>query len=109
MRLCFRQPGAKPCKISFSYGRTLQNPALEAWHGRDENLAAGQRALYLQASSNGAACVGKYTDEMEAASPALIIRRIAATGATIDAHDRGGAVQQLDDTGSGGNDGKRAV
>jgi fructose-bisphosphate aldolase class I len=60
-----RLPGPKPWKISFSYGRALQDPALEAWHGRDENLAAGQSALYRRASCNGAASVGKYTDEME--------------------------------------------
>jgi fructose-bisphosphate aldolase, class I len=60
-----RLPGPKPWKISFSYGRALQDPALEAWHGRDENLAAGQTALYRRASCNGAASVGKYTEEME--------------------------------------------
>jgi fructose-bisphosphate aldolase, class I len=64
-----RLPGPKPWKVSFSYGRALQDPALEAWHGRDENLAAGQRALYRRASFNGAASVGKYTEAMEAASP----------------------------------------
>jgi fructose-bisphosphate aldolase class I len=64
-----RLPGPKPWKVSFSYGRALQDPALEAWHGRDENLAAGQKALYRRARSNGAASVGKYTDEMEEASP----------------------------------------
>jgi hypothetical protein len=40
---------------------------LEAWHGRDENLAAGQQALYRRARLNGAASAGKYTDDMEAA------------------------------------------
>jgi fructose-bisphosphate aldolase, class I len=64
-----RLPGPKPWKVSFSYWRALQDPALEAWHGRDENLAAGQKALYRRARSNGAASVGKYTDEMEEASP----------------------------------------
>jgi fructose-bisphosphate aldolase class I len=49
-------------------GRALQDPALEAWHGREDNLAAGQRPLYHRARSNGAACVWKYIDEMEAAS-----------------------------------------
>jgi fructose-bisphosphate aldolase class I len=63
-------PGPKPWKLSFSYGRTLQDPALEVWHGRDENLAAGRQALHRRASLNGAASVGKYTDEMEAASGA---------------------------------------
>lgn len=62
-----RLSGAKPWKLTFSYGRALQDQALEAWHGRDENLAAGQRALHRRARLNGAASVGKYTDEMEAA------------------------------------------
>jgi fructose-bisphosphate aldolase, class I len=58
----------KPWKISFSYGRALQDPALEAWHGRDEYLAAGQRAFCHRACLNGAATLGKYTCEMEASS-----------------------------------------
>ena len=64
-----RQPGAKPWKISFSYGRALQDPALEAWRGRDDNLVAGQRALFRRASSNSAASRGRYSDELEAALP----------------------------------------
>ena len=59
-------PGPKPWKISFSYGRALQDPALEAWHGRDENLQAGQRALHHRARCNGAASLGTYTDDMDA-------------------------------------------
>ena len=55
----------KPWKISFSYGRALQDPALEAWHGRDEYLAAGQRAFCHRAYLNGAAALGRYTNEME--------------------------------------------
>ena len=38
--------GPKPWKISFSYGRALQDPALKAWHGRDMNLKMGQHALH---------------------------------------------------------------
>jgi fructose-bisphosphate aldolase, class I len=60
-----RLPGSKPWTISFSYGRALQDPALEAWHGRDENLAAGQEALHQRARWNGAACLGTYTEGME--------------------------------------------
>jgi fructose-bisphosphate aldolase class I len=63
-----RLPDPKPWKVTFSYGRALQDPALEAWHGRKKNLSAGQQALYHRASCNGAASVGKYTDEMEAGS-----------------------------------------
>jgi len=58
-------PGPKPWTITFSYGRALQDPALEAWHGLDENLNAGQQALYLRARCNGAASMGTYTDAME--------------------------------------------
>src|SRR6516162_7700691 len=61
-------PIAKPCEASFSYGRALQDPALEVWQGRDENFAAGQRALYHRARLNAAASVGTYTNEMEVAS-----------------------------------------
>jgi fructose-bisphosphate aldolase, class I len=64
-----RLPGSKPWKLTFSYGRALQDPALEAWHGRDTDLAAGQRAFYRRARCNGAACEGAYAEEMEAASP----------------------------------------
>ena len=61
-----RLPGAKPWRISFSYGRALQDHALEAWHGRDENLVAGRQVLFQRARCNSAATLGKYTDEMEA-------------------------------------------
>ena len=60
-----RLPGPKPWKLSFSYGRALQDAALEAWQGRDENLEAGQQAFYHRARCNGAANRGEYTDEME--------------------------------------------
>ncbi len=63
-----RLPGAGPWKISFSYGRALQDPALEAWHGRDDNLKLGQQALSHRARCNGAASLGTYTDEMESGS-----------------------------------------
>ena len=63
-----RLPGPRPWRVSFSYGRALQDPALEAWRGRDENLPAGQQALYRRAKFNAAASVGEYSDEMEAAS-----------------------------------------
>jgi fructose-bisphosphate aldolase class I len=60
-----RLPGARPWKISFSYGRALQDRALEAWHGRDENLSLGQAALARRARCNSAASLARYTDAME--------------------------------------------
>jgi len=58
-------PSPKPWKISFSYGRALQDAALEAWHGDSKNIKAGQQALYHRAKCNHAASLGKYTEEME--------------------------------------------
>jgi fructose-bisphosphate aldolase, class I len=63
-------PGPRPWRVSFSHGRALQDPALEAWNGRDENLAIGRQALYQRARCNGAASCGEYTDEMEPAAAA---------------------------------------
>ena len=63
-----RLPSPKPWKISFSYGRALQDPALEAWHGRDEKLTVGKQAFSHRARLNSAASLGRYADEMEAAS-----------------------------------------
>jgi fructose-bisphosphate aldolase, class I len=62
-----RLPEPKPWRISFSYGRALQDAAMAAWHGRDENVPAGQQALYHRARCNGAAARGEYTDATEAA------------------------------------------
>jgi fructose-bisphosphate aldolase class I len=62
-----RLPRPKPWKLSFSYGRALQDAAIAAWRGRDENLKAGQQAFRHRARCNGAATRGEYTDQMEAA------------------------------------------
>ena len=61
-------PGPKPWKISFSYGRALQDPALAAWQGRERDRRAAQQALYHRARCNGAASLGTYNREMEAQS-----------------------------------------
>jgi fructose-bisphosphate aldolase, class I len=62
-----RLPGPKPWKLTFSYGRALQDEAMAAWHGRDENVKAGQQAFLRRARCNGAATRGEYADAMEAA------------------------------------------
>ncbi len=54
-----------PWKLSFSYGRALQAPALAAWGGKPENVEAGQRAFYHRAKMNSAATGGLYAPEME--------------------------------------------
>ncbi len=47
-----------PWKMTFSYGRALQAAALDAWAGKDENIAAGQRAFAHRAKMNGLAATG---------------------------------------------------
>lgn len=56
---------AEPWEISFSYGRALQQPALQAWLGKAENAEAMQQALYKRAKLNGAARRGDYKAELE--------------------------------------------
>lgn len=60
----------KPWRLSFSYGRALQDEALQVWHGRDENLPAAQHAFYHRAQCDGAAAIGRYTPGMEGQSAA---------------------------------------
>jgi fructose-bisphosphate aldolase class I len=62
------QLGPHPWELSFSYGRALQAPALKAWGGKADNLAAGQAAYLKRARLNGAARSGSYTEAMEKAS-----------------------------------------
>lgn len=57
-------PGA-PWELSFSYGRALQQPALQAWSGKAENGPAVQQAFYRRAKLNGLARHGEYRSEME--------------------------------------------
>jgi fructose-bisphosphate aldolase class I len=54
-----------PWKISFSFGRALQAPALAAWNGKVENITPAQRALHHRARCNSLALQGKYTKEIE--------------------------------------------
>ncbi len=55
----------KPWKLSFSYGRALQQAALKAWGGDDSNVETAQKAIYHRAKCNGAATVGQYSEKME--------------------------------------------
>ena len=55
----------KPWRISFSYGRALQDAAMETWRGKPENLHAAQQAFYHRAKCNSAATLGRYTSALE--------------------------------------------
>ena len=57
--------GNAPWQLSISYGRALQQPALQAWSGKDENRAAMQQALLKRAQMNSLARKGLYTSDKE--------------------------------------------
>jgi len=54
-----------PWKLSISYGRALQQPALQAWSGKPENIPAAQQALLKRAKLNHLAMLGEYEAAME--------------------------------------------
>lgn len=55
--------GSLPWKLSYSYGRALQDSALKTWAGKAENVAAAQQRLIQRSQLNSAACAAKYTGE----------------------------------------------
>jgi len=57
--------GPHPWKLSFSYGRALQAPPLDAWRGEEGNVAAAQAAYLHRAKCNGAAARSEYSAELE--------------------------------------------
>ncbi|OEC99513.1 MULTISPECIES: class I fructose-bisphosphate aldolase [unclassified Rhizobium] len=57
-----------PWKVTFSYGRALQDSALKAWGGKPENVAAGQRAFTHRAEMNYLAAKGSWTKDREKAA-----------------------------------------
>jgi fructose-bisphosphate aldolase class I len=60
-----RFPSALPWQLSFSFGRALQQPALEIWRGQDARIPAAQAALSHRARCNRAARRGAYVPAME--------------------------------------------
>jgi fructose-bisphosphate aldolase class I len=54
-----------PWTLSFSYGRALQQSALQAWGGDAGNLEAGQAAFLHRARMNSLAVAGGWSAELE--------------------------------------------
>ena len=52
-------------KLSFSYGRALQQPALKAWMGKKENASLAQEALSHRALMNKLAAEGSWSSSLE--------------------------------------------
>jgi fructose-bisphosphate aldolase class I len=62
--------GGAPGQLSFSFGRALQDAAMKTWKGSPAHVPAAQAALHHRAQCNGLAVQGKYSAEIERASPA---------------------------------------
>ena len=52
--------GGLPWHLTFSYGRAIQNLALQSWAKNPEDVASAQRLLLESAKRNSLASVGKY-------------------------------------------------
>jgi fructose-bisphosphate aldolase, class I len=54
-----------PWKLSFSFGRALQDSALKTWKGEQQNVVEARRAFSHRAKLNSLAQSGLYNEEME--------------------------------------------
>jgi fructose-bisphosphate aldolase class I len=57
--------GDLPWPLTFSYGRALQAAPQKAWAGKNENVAAAQRAFVHRAKMNGLAALGQWKADLE--------------------------------------------
>jgi fructose-bisphosphate aldolase class I len=57
--------GALPWALTFSYNRALQDSALKAWAGKDENVDVAQQEFTQRAKMNALAAQGRWSPEME--------------------------------------------
>jgi len=60
-----------PWPLTFSFARAIQQPALEIWKGKDENVKEAQIMLYHRASLDDAARRGEYQPSMEKERPQI--------------------------------------
>lgn len=58
----------RPWFLSFSFGRALQNSAIKAWAGKDENIKAGQEAFLVRAKANSESQLGVYAGSTDQAA-----------------------------------------
>lgn len=59
----------QPWQLSFSFGRALQAPVLDAWAASPDDRAAAQAALLHRARMNGLARRGRWTADLEPPRP----------------------------------------
>lgn len=56
---------ARPWPLTFSYGRGIQRPALEAWAKNPKDVAGAQKLLVHRARMNGLAAKGEYDESKD--------------------------------------------
>ncbi|BAZ94276.1 fructose-1,6-bisphosphate aldolase [Thiohalobacter thiocyanaticus] len=56
---------ALPWRLTFSFARALQNPALKIWQGEPANLDPARKALLARARLNALASSGEYNEALE--------------------------------------------
>lgn len=61
-----------PWPLTFSYGRALQQPAIERWLGDAAAVSSAQAQLVHRTRCNGAAARGRYSPEMDTRVFALV-------------------------------------
>lgn len=54
-----------PWRLTFSFSRAIEYPALTIWNGKKENREAAQQSIYHRASCDFAASRGEYSADME--------------------------------------------
>ncbi|KAK8959476.1 Fructose-bisphosphate aldolase cytoplasmic isozyme [Platanthera guangdongensis] len=72
-----RLEGKKPWKLSFSFGRALQQSTLKAWAGKEENVEKAQAVFLSRCKANSEATLGTYTGDAglaEGASESLHVK-----------------------------------
>jgi fructose-bisphosphate aldolase class I len=60
--------GGLPWRLTFSYGRALQNAALVLWRGRAENVKIAQDAFAHRVRMNSLASLGQWQPELDVAA-----------------------------------------
>ncbi|MEH6405797.1 MAG: class I fructose-bisphosphate aldolase [Leeuwenhoekiella sp.] len=57
-----------PWIVTFSFARAIQQPALDVWKGKEENVKEAQKLLYMRAKWDATARLGNYNSETENSS-----------------------------------------
>lgn len=55
--------GSGPWRLTFSFERAIEGPAMEVWGGRDENALLAQEKILHRARMNSLASMGRYIGE----------------------------------------------